>query len=88
MKGKSQFSRWVHLVYLTEEMNRLIKERQVSIEQLRIYLASIDEAFSDLEDPVAEFPCFALLRFCKEFSNCLEELQIEQAERTMVAGRK
>lgn len=81
MNGKSQFSRWVHLVHLTEEMNRLIKEREVSIDQLRVYLASVDEAFGDLKDPVTEFPSFALVRFCKELSNCLEHLNAEHGEK-------
>lgn len=84
MSGKSQFARWVHLVHLTEEMNRLIKEREVSIDQLRIYLASVDEAFGDLEDPVTEFPSFALVRFCKEFSKCLEVVEAEQGAKKAV----
>lgn len=79
MRTKSEFVRWVHLVHLTEEMELLIKKREVSPERIRELLASVDIAFGDLEDPVLEFPCFALKRFCRELSRCLEELPAVEA---------
>lgn len=75
MSRKSQFSRWVHLVHLTEEMERLQKDNRVSVAQLRVYLASVQETFGDLEDPVAEFPSFTLRRFCRQLSLCLESVE-------------
>ncbi len=82
MKDRNKFHRWVHLIHLTEEMCILIKHDHVSLDQMRTYLASVDEAFKDAEDPVAEFPSFALMRFCKELSRCLEIVQAKRSAET------
>lgn len=67
-------------------MECLLKEDRVSVDRLRGYLASVQEAFGDLEDPVSEFPSFTVRRFCKQLSGCFE--RIEQGRGESVAGAR
>lgn len=58
------FQRWKHVLAIAESMDEDAKQGRLGREDLRDYLATIEEVFASA-DPLEEFQGFALLELCR-----------------------
>lgn len=71
--------RWMHLVYLAQEIEHRLQREELTAEELRVYFESIQETFGRDCDPLEEFPSYALTELCR---------QVGRALATLPAGRR